>query len=265
MENRDFKGVWIPKQIWLNKELSAVDKCIFTEISSLDNENHCTASNEYLAEFCGVGVATVTRSIKKLKEMNLIETEMVASNTGSYRVIKLIEGSNQNDETGLIKMIDNYNSNNKNNKVLSKDNTTSSAEFDFGTNLESKPKSSLYTKCLALIDDFTDIPEIKKALIDFLNYRLEIKDKPLYANQFKGMLKSLDKAVEETYKYNKDVSYVDVIEYAIQRGWLNFYPIPEKQSYSKQSTPDSNKAKQEKFDATNDTAATNKDGTPMTF
>lgn len=264
MEIRDFKGVWIPKEIWLNKELSAVDKCILTEISSLDNENHCTASNEYLAEFCGVSVSTVTRTIKKLKEMNLIETEMVTSNTGSYRIIKLSKanGSNQNDETGLIKMIDNYNSNNINNKVLSKDNTS---EFDFGGCLESKPKNSLYKKCLALIDDFTDLPEIRKALIEFLNYRLEIKDKPFYVNQFKGMLKALDKAVEETYKYNKDVTYVDVIEYAIQRGWLNFYPIPEKQPYSKQSTPDSNKAKQQKFDVVSDKTATNNDGTQMIF
>ena len=39
MNNRDFKGVWIPKEIWLRKDLNALDKMIFAEIDSLDNEN----------------------------------------------------------------------------------------------------------------------------------------------------------------------------------------------------------------------------------
>lgn len=258
--NRDFKGVWIPKDIWLNTNLSALDRVMLAEICSLDNENHCTASNEYFAEFCGVSVPTITRCIKKLKDMNFIETTMISSNTGSYRVIKMIMGSNQNDETGVIKMISNYNNDiNINNKVLSKDNTTQ--EFDFG--VTEKPKKNLYQKCLALIDDYTDLSDIKKALVEFLDYRLEIKDKPFYANQFKGMLKALDKAVEETYSYNKNITYVDVIEYAIQRGWLNFYPIPQQGNYTKPTNPDTNKAVQKI--ANPDDMAKNEDGTLMTF
>ena len=88
--NRDFKGVWIPKDIWLNKDLTAIDKVVLTEIGSLDNENHCTATNKYLAEFCGVSESTITRSIKKLVELNLIETEMKTSTTGKYRVLKVV-------------------------------------------------------------------------------------------------------------------------------------------------------------------------------
>ena len=29
---RDLKGVWIPKDIWLNKELSILEKLLITEI-----------------------------------------------------------------------------------------------------------------------------------------------------------------------------------------------------------------------------------------
>ncbi len=115
MQNRDFKGVWIPKEIWLNTELSITDKVLLAEIDSLDNENHCTASNEYFSEFFKVSVPTISRSIKKLKDLGFIETEMVNSNTGSYRIIKVIQGSNQNDETGLINLTTNYNSNNNKN------------------------------------------------------------------------------------------------------------------------------------------------------
>ena len=44
-KNRDFKGIWIPKDIYLSKELNWTDKLLLIEIDSLDNENHCMASN----------------------------------------------------------------------------------------------------------------------------------------------------------------------------------------------------------------------------
>lgn len=266
-DNRDFKGVWIPKEIWLNTDLSALDRVLLAEINSLDNDSHCTASNEYFAKFCGVSVPTITRSIKKLKDLGFIETEMVNGTTGSYRIIKMIIGSNQNDETGVIKMISNYNNDN-NIKVLSKDNTTSNDFLDNSNVSEDKPKTkpkkkSLYDQCLDLIEEFTDLPEIQSALIAFLKYRLEIKDKPLYVNQFKGMLKQLDKAVEESYQRDNSIGYVEVIEYAITKGWLSFYPISSKPTTP--YCPDTNKSKQHHFNPETDNLATNEDGTLMRF
>ena len=41
---RDFKGVWIPKEIWLSADLSLTEKALFVEIHSLDNERGCFAS-----------------------------------------------------------------------------------------------------------------------------------------------------------------------------------------------------------------------------
>lgn len=84
-ENRDFKGVWIPKEIWLNTELSALDKIIYAEIDSLDGENGCTASNEYLATFCDCSVTKVSLAISKLIEMGFIYVE---SFNGRRRVLK---------------------------------------------------------------------------------------------------------------------------------------------------------------------------------
>ena len=51
-EIRDFKGVWIKKEIWLNTNLTLIEKVLIVEIDSLDNsERGCFASNEYLAKF----------------------------------------------------------------------------------------------------------------------------------------------------------------------------------------------------------------------
>lgn len=72
---REFQGVWIPKEIWLNKDLDVIEKVLFTEINSLDTKSHCTAGNEYFAEFLGVSERTIARGIAHLKELGLIKSE----------------------------------------------------------------------------------------------------------------------------------------------------------------------------------------------
>ena len=53
MDNeRKFKGVWIPKEIWEEKSLSILEKVMLVEIDSLeDEEDGCYASNKYFANF----------------------------------------------------------------------------------------------------------------------------------------------------------------------------------------------------------------------
>lgn len=51
--NRNFKGIWIPKEIYLAPDLSWTEKILVMEIDSLDNDPElgCFASNKYFAEF----------------------------------------------------------------------------------------------------------------------------------------------------------------------------------------------------------------------
>lgn len=88
MENnqRDFKGVWIPKEIWLDKRLNMLEKGILTEIDSLDNsENGCFASNKYLAEFCQCSETKVSTAISKLIKIGYI---YIQSFDGRTRILK---------------------------------------------------------------------------------------------------------------------------------------------------------------------------------
>lgn len=72
-DNRDFKGVWIPKEVWINTRLNALDKVILIEIDSLDQgEKGCYASNEHLAEFCQCSKTKVSTAIKKLIDCGYI-------------------------------------------------------------------------------------------------------------------------------------------------------------------------------------------------
>ena len=70
--SRDFKGIWIPKDIWLSPELSLMEKVLFVEIHSLDNERGCFASNQYFAKFFGISDRQIRNVIASLKEKGFV-------------------------------------------------------------------------------------------------------------------------------------------------------------------------------------------------
>ena len=127
--NRDFKGVWIPKEIWLNENLTMIEKVILIEIDSLDNEEHCSAGNEYLAQFCQCTIPKVTKAIKKLEDMGFIE---VISFDGRHRkirscIIKNMSQTNKKYDAESYKILANNISNNlANNLTYNKNGETSS-------------------------------------------------------------------------------------------------------------------------------------------
>lgn len=84
---RQFQGIWIDKTLWLDKRLNALEKIIYAEIQSLDDEETgCFASNEYLAEFCQCSVPKISIAISKLIKLGYLELK---SFNGRKRVLKI--------------------------------------------------------------------------------------------------------------------------------------------------------------------------------
>src|SRR3954464_14052907 len=73
---RDFKGIWISREIWLSEKLSLMEKVLFVEIHSLDNERGCFASNHYFAEFFGVSDRQIRTHIGSLKTKGFVYVEI---------------------------------------------------------------------------------------------------------------------------------------------------------------------------------------------
>lgn len=84
-EKREFKGVWFPAEVWLDERLTALEKIILIEIDSLDGEDGCYASNEYLAGFCQCSQSKVSSAIAKLKRLGYIR---VKSFDGRKRILE---------------------------------------------------------------------------------------------------------------------------------------------------------------------------------
>lgn len=83
---RQFKGVWIPKEVWLDEKLTYFEKAVYAEIDSLDGEDGCFASNKYLAGFFGCTERHIKRALAHLSELGYVKTEMF---DGRKRVIKI--------------------------------------------------------------------------------------------------------------------------------------------------------------------------------
>lgn len=110
--DRAFKGIWIPAEIWLDENLTALEKIVWAEIDSLDGDDGCYASNEYLSEFCQCSPTKVSKAISKLKSLGYVEQ---VSFDGRTRVLStscknknsaLQKGHNQTcqkDKSGLLK------------------------------------------------------------------------------------------------------------------------------------------------------------------
>lgn len=63
-----FSGVFIPREVLLDADISASGKIIFAIIQSLDNEKGCFASNIYIGEMVGLSESQVRANICELEK-----------------------------------------------------------------------------------------------------------------------------------------------------------------------------------------------------
>ena len=89
--NRSFRGVWIPRGIWISKELSLQEKVFIIEIESLEdiNKGGCYAGNKYFSEFFGLSESRVSDIIKTLVIKNMITRKVVRTQNGSIRYLNV--------------------------------------------------------------------------------------------------------------------------------------------------------------------------------
>ena len=81
MENNyAFKGVWIPKELWLSNDLTINEKILIAEIDALDSEDGCYASNKHFADFLQLSQSRISHIIASLKERGYIDVKIETFN-----------------------------------------------------------------------------------------------------------------------------------------------------------------------------------------
>lgn len=192
---------------------------------SQDAKSIFCGGRQYIADTFNISLPTVDKALQSLIDKNYItkqssndyiHTDRYQVNVGVVK--KLYEGSKET----LLNNIDNNKTNINN---ISKDILLQNSEDDVSDKLysEDKPKKkkSLYDKCVDEIFTRTEDLELQDLLVTYLNMRLEVKDKPLYFNMWKGMLNKLF-----DMSYNLDI-LCKVVQQSIDKGWLAFYEISD--------------------------------------
>ena len=162
-ENRDFKGVWIPKEIWLNTDLSIIEKVLLVEIDSLDNSDRgCFASNEYLAKFVQLSEGRVANIISDLKKRKFLIQVFFDGRNRGLRISKSESSFNENvkaesTKTGKLptrkREHNNTMNNTDNNTIISYKN---SIEFCQNEEIE------IIENCKKKINPFQAVSDVEK-------------------------------------------------------------------------------------------------------
>ena len=204
-QERDFKGVWIPKVVWLDGRLNALEKVILTEIDSLDQgERGCWASNKHIAEFCQCSETKVSTAISKLIKFGYL---YVKNFDGRQRELK---SCLSNFETLHIKKCESDIQN------LKQSNTESNTSNN--TSKQKKGSKESLKSFDEIIDEYTEDIELRGTLIEFMKMRQRIR-KPMTNYAFELMLKKLDK-LGNTPKLK-----ISILNQSIVNSWQDVYPI----------------------------------------
>jgi hypothetical protein len=189
-----------------------------------------------------IGSDRLKRILKHLVDVGLVETtKSLSEMKGTRTYFKITEKCEQLKYTDQVlkTTLDNerpsvekntsdnkLNINNKKNTtkvVLETEHTTEESNFLGSVSVDKKEKpkkKNLFEKCLDIIDEYTVDGELRDLLITYLKYRLEIKDKPLYANMWKGMINKLRKLDNNDYD-----TACAIVQQSINRGYLGFFPV----------------------------------------
>ncbi len=121
--NRDFKGVWIDKVIWLDSNLSWMEKLFITEINSLDNEDGCFASNDYFSDFFKLSKSRCSQIINSLIKKKYIKAKYEYNGKEiKKRVLNILNTPIKKSKGGIKKMQSGYLGNAKDNNTSSNTN-----------------------------------------------------------------------------------------------------------------------------------------------
>lgn len=108
MIEREFKGVWIPAEIWLDERLSLTEKALLAEIDSFSgNGKTFYKSNQTITDEYKVSRSTISRAVKNLRGLGYIKVQSdgryrhLISCTG--RVVKMKRQDAQNEHAARSK------------------------------------------------------------------------------------------------------------------------------------------------------------------
>lgn len=224
MAERDFKGVWIPKIIYLDENLSWTEKILLVEIDSLDGERGCFALNEHFASHLAISKDRVSKLINGLVDKGYLTSEIIYRENSKIiksRILHTTIGYSRKQLEGIGE--NNYTppgENNQENNTLI--NNTTNNTFNI-------KKEKRKTEFDLLIESYTDDLQLRNTIYEFIKMRKAIRS-PMTSNALKLMLGKLDKL-----SLNDDSPNIRIamLEQSIMNSWKGIFELKTDTGYKK--------------------------------
>lgn len=207
---RDFKGIWIPKEVWLDERLNALEKIILAEIDSLDSSDRgCWASNKHISDFCKCSETKVSTAISKLIEYGYL---YVKSFDGRSRELK---SSLSNFERQTFKKCKADFQNLKESNIY---NNTSNNKR------KKERKTTCYDDIISQIED----DSLRDLYIEYIKMRKLIKS-PMTDRALTMLINKVESLEPLSIDRQKKL-----LENAIMNNWKSVYPINDNKQQDSQ-------------------------------
>lgn len=209
-EERDFKGIWIPKEVWLDARLNALEKIILAEIDSLDNgERGCWASNRHIADFCQCSESKVSTAVSKLIKLGYLRVQKF---DGRQRELKSCLSNFKRQDIKICEAAtENLQESNTDNNT--RNNTTRKKK-------ERKPVAGTYEDILSSVED----DSLRDLYREYIKMRKLIKA-PMTDRALKMLIAKVNDLEPTSIERQKKM-----LETAIMNNWKSVYPLKDKQA-----------------------------------
>ena len=251
MMNKIRDNNYINIQGWMVTKLglSGNDLLVYAIIYgfSQDDGSMFTGSLQYLADWCNATKQGIQKNLNKLVKNGYIQKEEYYENKVKFcNYYATPPGGMQQSCIGVCNKVAQGMQQSCINKLedkLEKNITISKDMEDTDTNTtdntsvipiekSQKKKKSRYEQFIDIVDGYTENEELREVLKDHIKLCLEMaKEKPMFANQYKGMLKKLT-----SYSNDENIR-IKIVRQSIECGWLSFYELKDNKSFSGKNKP----------------------------
>lgn len=211
MQKNQFGGIFIPREVLIDEDLTMTCKVLYGFVQSLDGERGCFAQNAYLAGLIKASEETVRASLYILEKKGYIARFRLDDNSRSIRTRTTCSLSESNVPW---------------NKLTKASKTPPQENLGVQENLGSTPPEKSGVLYSSDIPNSIDIH--KKEFVDYIN------DKEFQEvwKEFKAMRKKLRRplsAMAEKLIFKKLVDVkkdtaIKAVELSIERSWIGVFP-----------------------------------------
>jgi len=226
---REFKGVWIKKDMWLNDELSIMEKVFMVEIDSLNSkEKGCYASNSYFSDFFGISKGRCSQIIKSLEKKGFLTIKLIREKKviieRQLRVVNKLNTLVRKLNKGIKKTKQGYLEN------AQVSNTVINNTLFNNTIKEGKPSSAkkpaVFNRFKFLktyfLEKYNMYPEnLEQAIRDHMKVR-DSKRGGKDQNSMQMYINELEKLTG-----GQIIEMVDIIKNCTFRGWVGIFPLKQ--------------------------------------